>query len=319
MSARNTLKRLGLLIMILKRNHYPSKQELLDYYEQRDLGMSDRSFSRMLEHLRNEFDIQIAYHPAHRGYYIDWNKSMDLYAMEDLIELSQINQLIIEYLKNQAVHNDYIILDSRTEMEGMDVFVPLMKAIKECKEVRFNHFKYETEQMSEQLVQPYFLKEFERRWYLVGKRITDGKRRVYGLDRIHNFEQSTKGFTKDERFHIEDYKNTVGLKIVGEGVQTVQTVQTVQSAKSMQSVQTVRLQFTRFMGYYIESLPIHHTQILVEKTIGHMIFELKCHISYELFNLIMKYGAQVKVLAPDTLAQWVSDEHQKSFAQYVRE
>jgi len=39
---------------------------------------------------------------------------MDLYAMEDLIELSQINQLIIEYLKNQAVHNDYIILDSRT-------------------------------------------------------------------------------------------------------------------------------------------------------------------------------------------------------------
>lgn len=298
MSAANALKRLGLLLMILKRNHYPTKLELLEYFEERDLGMSERSFSRMLEHLRNDFDICISYHATHRGYYIDWNNSMDLYALEDLIELSQINQLIIEYLKKQSVHSEYIILDSRTELDGMESFVPLMKAINKKQEVAFKHFKYETEEESHQQIQPYFLKEFERRWYVVGKRVSDGARRVYGLDRISELEVLRQRFTKDDRFQLDQYTDSVGLKLIGD------------------ELHTIRLQFSRHIGHYIQSLPIHKSQTLIQKTATSMVFELTCRLTYELFNLIMKYGAEVKVLSPDSLADWVKEEHLKSIQLY---
>ena len=48
----------------------------------------------------------------------------------------------------------------------------------------------------------------------------------------------------------------------------------------------------------------------------HMTFELECALSYELFNLIMKYGAEVQVLSPQSLVDWVREEHEKSVRLY---
>ena len=48
----------------------------------------------------------------------------------------------------------------------------------------------------------------------------------------------------------------------------------------------------------------------------HMTFELECALSYELFNLIMKYGAEVQVLGPQSLVDWVREEHEKSVRLY---
>ena len=47
-----------------------------------------------------------------------------------------------------------------------------------------------------------------------------------------------------------------------------------------------------------------------------MTFRLECTLSYELFNLIMKYGAEVQVLGPQTLVNWVREEHEKSVRLY---
>jgi predicted DNA-binding transcriptional regulator YafY len=79
---------------------------------------------------------------------------------------------------------------------------------------------------------------------------------------------------------------------------------------------TIRLQFSRHIGHYIQSLPIHKSQTLIQKTASSMVFELKCRLTYELFNLIMKYGAEVKVLGPESLAEWVKEEHLKSIQLY---
>lgn len=298
MPAIKSIKRLGVIVFLLKRNHYPSLEVLLNALETRDLGSSERSIRRLFQELRDEFGIFVRYDAAHKGYFIDWQESSDIFSLEDLLELGQINQLIIEYLRNTAVHDDYIYLESRTDLEGIDYLVPLMKAIKDRKVVEFTHHKYKTEQRSQQLVQPYFLKEFERRWYLVGIRMRDGKRRVYGLDRIHDLRVSSESFRKQPHFHIEDYSKMVGVHVTDTTIHRVQ------------------LRFSRLLGHYIRSLPIHASQTLLQEDDIHMTFELECALSYELFNLIMKYGAEVQVLSPQSLVDWVREEHEKSVRLY---
>ena len=115
MPAIKSIKRLGVIVFLLKRNHYPSLEVLLDALENRDLGSSERSLRRLFQELRDEFGIFVRYHAAHKGYFIDWQESSDIFSLEDLLELGQINQLMIEYLRNTAVHDDYIYLESRTD------------------------------------------------------------------------------------------------------------------------------------------------------------------------------------------------------------
>lgn len=298
MPAIKSIKRFGVIVFLLKRNHYPSLDVLLDTLERRDLKSSERSLRRLFQELRDEFGIFVRYHATHKGYFIDWQESSDIFSLEDLLELGQINQLIIEYLRNTAVHNDYIYLESRTDLEGIDYLVPLMKAIKDRKVLEFSHHKYQTEQHSQQTVQPYFLKEFERRWYLVGIRMRDGKRRVYGLDRIHDLRVSNECFRKQPHIHIEDYSKSVGVHVIDT------------------EVHSVELRFSRLLGHYIRSLPIHASQTLLYEDDVYMTFRLECTLSYELFNLIMKYGAEVQVLGPQTLVNWVREEHEKSVRLY---
>lgn len=298
MPAIKSIKRLGVIVFLLKRNNYPSLEVLLDALETRDLRSSERSLRLFFQELRNEFGIFVRYHATHKGYFIDWKESTDLFSLEDLLELGQINQLIIEYLRNTAVHDDYIYLESRTDLEGIDYLIPLMKAIKDRKMVEFTHHKYQTEQRSDQQVQPYFLKEFERRWYLIGICMKDGKRRVYGLDRIHDLRVSNEVFRKQPHIHIEDYSKVVGVHVIDTTVHKIQ------------------LRFSRLLGHYIKSLPIHSSQVLIQESDDQMTFELECTLSYELFNLIMKYGAEVPVLALQTLVNWVRDEHKKSLGFY---
>ena len=82
------------------------------------------------------------------------------------------------------------------------------------------------------------------------------------------------------------------------------------------TIHRVQLRFSRLLGHYIRSLPIHASQTLLQEDDIHMTFELECALSYELFNLIMKYGAEVQVLGPPSLVHWVREEHEKSVRLY---
>tara|TARA_A200000113_G_scaffold221313_1_gene232971 strand:+ start:846 stop:1211 length:366 start_codon:yes stop_codon:yes gene_type:complete len=118
------------------------------------------------------------------------------------------------------------------------------------------------------------------------------------LDRIHDLRVSSESFRKQPHFHIEDYSKMVGVHVTDTTIHRVQ------------------LRFSRLLGHYIRSLPIHASQTLLQEDDIHMTFELECALSYELFNLIMKYGAEVQVLSPQSLVDWVREEHEKSVRLY---
>ena len=291
-------KRLALIVSLLKRRSFPSADDILEYLYQGDFELSERTLKRDFGKIRNELGIFIEYDYSKRGYFINQEKSIAGNAFEDLIELSNINDLIVENMKGFGVQPDYLQIESRTDLKGMENFKPLIKAIQMRWVITFDYFKYTTGESGEYIVRPYLLKEFERRWYLVGVRDDINERRIFGIDRISNLTQQFRSFARDETVLNQLYQDVVGVNLLSNELETIQ------------------LSFDKVLGRYVKSLPWHYSQLVKEEDQNRIVIEFQVYPSYELFNRIMKFGSKVKVLKPEWLAKKVKVELQESLDKY---
>ena len=80
--------------------------------------------------------------------------------------------------------------------------------------------------------------------------------------------------------------------------------------------ETVLLSFTPAQAKYILSQPLHHSQAVVKETATEFRISLTLMVNTELVMQLLSYGAGVKVLKPDSLAERIESELKKSLAQY---
>lgn len=149
------------------------------------------------------------------------------------------------------------------------------------------------------LFEPYFLKRYKQRWYMVGRRAKSGDIRTYALDRVKAMESTDSRFELPEGLTIQSlFGNIMG----------------VTSSKAAERM--VRLQTTRTQAKYFRALPFHHTQ--KEELTGddHSVFSYRLKLNYELVHELMSLGDAVTVLEPRELRIMLADELQKALARY---
>lgn len=56
--------------------------------------------------------------------------------------------------------------DENKELKGMSFFTPLFKAIAEKKAIKIKYYTYRSNKVIEGVVYPYYLKEYNQRWFL---------------------------------------------------------------------------------------------------------------------------------------------------------
>jgi predicted DNA-binding transcriptional regulator YafY len=148
------------------------------------------------------------------------------------------------------------------------------------------------------LIHPYLLKEYKKRWYMVG---FHEKRKViasFGLDRIEKIKKANVNFLPNTSFNPEDYfKNTIGITTSGE------------------FPEKILLAFDQKTAPYIKTQHIHESQQTIKDEAGEFIIELSLTVNFELTSIILSYGAGVKVLAPEKLR----DEVKKVAGEMVKQ
>ena len=139
-------------------------------------------------------------------------------------------------------------------------------------------------------VEPYCVKLFEQRWYMLGM---SDKLRIYALDRIKALEPTERKFKLPKKFDaakfFEDY---YGIIIGDEDF----------------DVEPVALKVDSWQSKYLRTLPLHHTQVEVERNDEYSIFEYRLCPSFDFRQKILSMGATVEVLAPATLIAKVCEE-----------
>ena len=198
---------------------------------------------------------------------------------------------------------------------GQIFLTSIMQAMEDGRELEIEYGKYNSPQTDTLHIQPFAVKEHERRWYLVAfcheRAERDGKEtgngdmsawRVYGLDRIVTLKEMDKTFKMPRGFDVDAlFHDSFGIFFPKEG----------------QKSETVRLRATDEEARYLRDLPLHRSQKEEGPAEGGgRIFRLRL-IPVE--NLLMEFcrlAGRVEVLEPESVRSAVREMLEKGLNNY---
>lgn len=202
---------------------------------------------------------------------------------------------------------NHIVADSREAAQYILVeptdsrMLPLLlEALKEQRTLNYTYQPYWSESpYSYSGVQPYALKMFERRWYLIARR--DSEYRIFALDRMSSVEMQETTYKRDPKFDMEKmFEGTYGI-IVKEEI----------------PVESIRLKVDAYQANYLRSLPLHNSQHELKHTEEYSIFSLRVRPTYDFKQKILSLGSTVEVLQPESFRKEIAEELKNTLKQYT--
>ena len=194
-----------------------------------------------------------------------------------------------------------IHLDKNERLKGLEHLDTLYQAILKKIVLNLTYQSFSAREASTFLFHPYILKEFNNRWFLVGRQ--EGRENILtlALDRIIKIEADLKTAYYNNNFNADEhYKNTYGVTVFS-GVTLIE----------------IELLIDVRNTPYILTKPLHHSQKLLEKyQDGRSRISIYVHHNYEIERLILGFGQGVTVLKPNRLRRQIKRHMRKSIAKY---
>lgn len=304
MSKRAYISRYLLIIKKLKAKPYSTYKELQRYMENQfeflqvkdetiELAFSKKTFERDKKEISNLFGVDIEYSKMHKGYFINQTE-MEQMNFQRMIEA-------FDLFNSLNLANDltpFVQLENR-KPQGTENLYGIIHAIKNKLQIIFTYEKYWDNSITQRTAEPYALKEFHNRWYVMANE--QGKIKSFALDRLTNLEITKQAFKQPLLQSIEDnYKYCFGIM----------------SANDTEP-QNIVLSFNAHQGKYIKSLPLHPSQQIIIDNEEELRIQLQLFITEDLVMELLSFGNNVKVLAPQILIDEMKTIYQKAFQQYV--
>lgn len=291
------VRRISLLLAYLKRNPYKTKEEILDYFEENDKGFNERTLYRLNQTLSRDFGIEIVFDYNNDGYYFDEDKSTNPEAFLSLLEILVMAELFSTNFKEKNTALSYVEFENRAAIETLPNFKTVLNAIQLQLPINFNHHSFYHLKEEIYTLKPYFLKQYQNRWYVIGE--TEKGYRTFGIDRIENITLGSKKFKPKTEEAKDKFSHVIGLNYVDHPLEKIQ------------------LSFHKSQKHYLKSLPLHYSQKEInpdnETTFD---IELRIHPNFEFRQQVLKYGSLAKVIEPKWLAEEIKEELRKGVEGY---
>lgn len=162
---------------------------------------------------------------------------------------------------------------------------PLVKAMKAGHAVTVTYRRFGCDHPHTTTVEPYCLKMFRRRWYMLALTPGYDKPHLYALDRIERLDETSQSFTLPADFDATDYFSSYFGVDLDDNVPFTRVV-----LRAYDSHQ-----------HYLRSLPLHPSQREVFTCDEYADFELLVRPNYELCMDLLRVGAMIEVIEPQTL------------------
>ncbi|MBK8873662.1 MAG: WYL domain-containing protein [Bacteroidetes bacterium] len=305
MSKRGYISRYLLILKKLKVKPYSTYEELqayienqFDYLQMQDdnlqIGFSKRTLQRDIKEIRNVFGIDIEYSKSQKGYFISQNENENMNFQRMMEAFDMFNSLNLAQDLTPFIH-----LEKRRP-QGTDNLYGLLHAIKNRLQIKFTYQKFWEEELSQRLVEPYALKEFKNRWYIMAKDSKDNNIKSFALDRLSNLEITNQTYQYPDNYSIEQsYRYCFGI-----------------IRPNDEEPQDIILSFDPFQGKYIKTLPLHDTQQVLADNDEEMKIKLKLCLTHDLVMELLSFGDNMKVIEPKSLADQIKQAHEKAYRQY---
>ena len=181
-------------------------------------------------------------------------------------------------------------------LKGLEYLSDIFNSIinKQCLRIVYRNFKGDEKCWD---IHPYYLKQYNTRWFLFG--MNDEYKNIthIPLDRIMSIEQTAVGYIGTDIDFEEYFDDIIGV--------------TFPKDKDIVSVQ---LKFSESRFPYVTSKPIHWSQKVID--VEKRIIEIDVIPNKELSALLLSYGNDVEVLAPESVRNDIKAIIEDSFKNY---
>lgn len=178
-----------------------------------------------------------------------------------------------------------VSFQTNPDLKGIELFGKLLQAILKKRTLKIEYAPFGKDSYSEK-VYPYYLKQFNDRWYLIAQAVGYDTFAHYALDRIENFEEISMKY-KEPEIDFEEYFDDVIGVTVPERLEPVDVF--------------LRVSNNRFN--YIKTKPLHLSQRIVSEENNHTTIFINVKINKELIALLLSFGSDVEVISPAVLKE----------------
>ncbi len=238
-------------------------------------------------------------------------KEDEIAKLKETIELISkfSGRINFEWIDDMAVRLNSIIdytpdnrkiigFDDNPDYEGLKWIKPIFEAIsnKHTITITYQEFNQPSKTVT---VSPYYLKQYNKRWFLFCKDPEWDSLSIYALDRILSVSVAPQKY-EDCDIDFDDYfYDMVGV-----------------TKPKKSEIQIIKLVVKSKALNYIETKPLHPTQTVKSRTDDGAIIVIKAFVNTELEQLILSYSDSIKVLEPLDFQERIKTKLQSALDNY---
>lgn len=193
-----------------------------------------------------------------------------------------------------------ISFDSNQYLKGIEHLGELFNAINAGKVIKMIYRPFKSDHDIELILHPYYLKQYNNRWFLFG--LNDKYKSIsnMALDRIVRFETITLKYTKNKSINFSEYfEDIVGVTKPDKGKLT-----------------KIELIFTNEEAPYILTKPLHESQTKKKHDENGLLVTIEVFPNVELEKLLLSFGDNIKVVSPKSFREKLEGRIEKTLNLY---
>lgn len=217
-------------------------------------------------------------------------------------ELSGIIQKLEDKVYSEKNHQSAIIhIEKNEHLKGLDFLDTLYQAILKKIVLSITYQSFSARQPSTFVFHAYILKEFNNRWFVIGRKNHDKRIMTLALDRIVQIDLDLATRYREDDFDADDYyRNTYGVTVMTD-----------------EDLVDIEFKVDKENAPYILTKPFHPSQKLIEKYKGGgALVSLRVHHNQEIERLILGFGNSIEVVKPKRLRDRIEWKLRKAYEMY---
>jgi predicted DNA-binding transcriptional regulator YafY len=202
--------------------------------------------------------------------------------------VSDLKKKVKSVQKSNDEQIAFIEFDNNEYLKGIEFLSTLYDAILYKKVLTIKYKPFENEKPETLIIHPYYLKQYNNRWFLFGYNPQYKKSDWnLALDRIVSIKEKKEKYFQNDQINWKEYFD----EIIGV------------TKPDNSTTEQITLHFLGKTGHYIQTKPIHESQ--KSKWIEKDIFQVKLEVicNYEFERMLLSYADQVKIIEPSSLKQ----------------
>ena len=251
-----------------------------------------RTFHNHRTAIEDLFEINIECNKSNYKYYID--------NADDLAKAGVRKWLLNTFAVNNLINESHK-LKQRIQFEdipsGQQYLTTIIEAMRDGIKLTMCYQSYWHDKPAEFDIEPYFVKVFKQRWYVIAK---SNLLRIYALDRIQSLRPTTHKFKMPDDFDPEGYFNNCYGIIHDIRVEPVEVI----------------IKVTENQSNYLRALPLHHSQNEIETSPEYSLFQYFIKPTFDFRQELLSMGEDIEVIAPISFRKEMKDIFKKMSKKY---